>query len=186
MPHLYFESAAVVITLVRLGKWLEARAKRRTLMALDACARCAPRPPRVRRDGTEQSVPAGRGAVGDAVVVRPGERLPTDGIMLEGRSHLDESLLTGESLPVAREPGDRGDRRRHQRRGPAGGAHHRGGRRDAARRASCAWSRSRAGEEGADPADGRPGGAVFVPVVVVAALLTLLGWGLLPATGPGR
>ena len=103
--HLYFESAAVVITLVLLGKWLESRAKRRTLAAIDALRALRPETARVRRDGAEFEVPLDRLAVGDLLVVRPGERVPSDGEIVEGRSHLDESLLTGESLPVAREPG---------------------------------------------------------------------------------
>ena len=105
MPHLYFESAAVVITLVMLGKWLESRAKRQTLAALESLRRLRPETARVRRHGAEAEVPLSAVRVGNEVVVRPGERLPTDGIIIEGRSHLDESLITGESLPVAREVG---------------------------------------------------------------------------------
>jgi Cu+-exporting ATPase len=105
MPHLYFESAAVVIVLVRLGKWLEARAKRRTLKALDALRELRPETATVRRDGVEQRIPLAELRPGDQMIVRPGERLPADGEIIEGRSHLDESMLTGESLPVAREPG---------------------------------------------------------------------------------
>ncbi|MDH5339865.1 MAG: heavy metal translocating P-type ATPase, partial [Rubrivivax sp.] len=106
MPHLYFESAAVVITLVRLGKWLEARAKHQTLAALDALRELRPETARVRRAGAETQIPLGELQVGDELVVLPGERVPSDGLLIEGRTHLDESLLTGESLPVAREPGD--------------------------------------------------------------------------------
>ena len=106
MPHLYFESAAVVIVLVRLGKWLEARAKRRTLRALDALRELRPDSATVRRDGTEQRIALAELRVGDLMVVRPGERLPADGEIVDGRSHVDESMLTGESLPVAREPGE--------------------------------------------------------------------------------
>jgi len=105
MPHLYFESAAVVITLVMLGKWLESRAKHQTLAALDALRRLRPETARVRRHGAEAEVPLSAVRVGSEVVVRPGERLPTDGVIIEGRTHLDESLITGESLPVAREAG---------------------------------------------------------------------------------
>jgi Cu+-exporting ATPase len=105
MPHLYFESAAVVITLVMLGKWLESRAKHQTLAALDALRRLRPETARVRRHGAEAEVPLSAVRVGSEVVVHPGERLPTDGVIIEGRSHLDESLITGESLPVAREAG---------------------------------------------------------------------------------
>ena len=105
MPHLYFESAAVVIVLVRLGKWLEARAKRRTLRAIEALQALRPANARVRRDGVEREIALDRLRVGDLMIVRPGERVPADGEITEGRTHLDESLLTGESLPVARDPG---------------------------------------------------------------------------------
>ena len=105
MPHLYFESAAVVITLVRLGKWLEARAKHSTLRAIEGLRALRPETVRVRREGAIHELPIAALRVGDELVVRPGERVPADGEILEGRTHLDESLLTGESLPVAREPG---------------------------------------------------------------------------------
>jgi Cu+-exporting ATPase len=103
--HLYFEAAAVVITLVRLGKWLEARAKRQTTEAIRALQALRPATARVRVDGAERDIPIGALKVGDEVVIRPGERIPMDGQVLEGRSHADESMLTGESLPVAKEPG---------------------------------------------------------------------------------
>ena len=105
--HLYFESAAMVITLVMFGKWMEARAKQQTLAALQALRALRPEVARVRRDGLELELALSRVRVGDEVVVRPGERIPTDGVILEGRTHVDESMLTGESLPVAREPGSR-------------------------------------------------------------------------------
>ncbi|MGY4830103.1 heavy metal translocating P-type ATPase [Sphaerotilaceae bacterium SBD11-9] len=107
MPPLYFESSAVVITLVRFGKWLEARAKRQTTEALRALQALRPDTARVRRNGVEESIPLAQVQVGDEVVLRPGERAPVDGSVLEGASHMDESLLTGESLPVAKEPGSR-------------------------------------------------------------------------------
>ena len=107
MPHLYFESSAVVITLVLLGKWLEARAKRQTAEAIRALNALRPTAARVRRDGVDIELPVEQVRVGDSVVVRPGERLPVDGVVLEGDSHADESLITGESLPVAKAPGDR-------------------------------------------------------------------------------
>jgi Cu+-exporting ATPase len=103
--HLYFESGAAVITLVLLGKWLEARAKRQTLAALEALRQLRPEQARVRRDGVERTIALDRVRVGDEVVILPGERVPVDGVIVEGRTHLDESLLTGESLPVAREAG---------------------------------------------------------------------------------
>ncbi|MEO8124388.1 MAG: heavy metal translocating P-type ATPase, partial [Burkholderiales bacterium] len=107
MPPLYFESAAVVVTLVLFGKWLESRAKRQTTDAIRALQALRPDVARVRQGGVEREVPIAEVRVGDEVVVRPGERIPVDGLLLEGRTHVDESLLTGESLPIAREPGDR-------------------------------------------------------------------------------
>jgi Cu+-exporting ATPase len=105
--HLYFEAAAVVITLVVLGKWLEARAKRSTTSAIRALMALRPETARVERNGGELEIPASAVAVGDIVVVRPGERLPVDGRLISGRSALDESLLTGESLRIEKAPGDK-------------------------------------------------------------------------------
>lgn len=106
MQHLYFESSAVVITLVLLGKWLETRAKQQTVAALRALESLRVTTAIVRRDGTDIAVPTAQVRVGDLVIVRPGDRVPVDGTVLEGTSHLDESLLTGESLPVAKAAGD--------------------------------------------------------------------------------
>jgi Cu+-exporting ATPase len=105
--HLYFEASAVVITLVLLGKWLEARAKRQTTEAIRALNALRPDVARVRRGEHETEVPIAQVRVGDDVVVRPGERIPVDGIVLEGASEVDESFITGESLPVAKHEGDR-------------------------------------------------------------------------------
>ncbi|MEP6503415.1 MAG: heavy metal translocating P-type ATPase [Betaproteobacteria bacterium] len=105
--HLYFEASAVVITLVLLGKWLEARAKLQTTQALRALQALQPETARVRRDGIDVDVPLARLRVGDLLVVRPGDRFAADGVVRSGESHVDESLVTGESLPVARQPGDR-------------------------------------------------------------------------------
>ncbi|HZW13358.1 MAG TPA: heavy metal translocating P-type ATPase [Noviherbaspirillum sp.] len=107
MMHLYFEASAVVITLVLLGKWLEARAKRQTADAIRALQVLRPDVARVRRDGVDTDVPIGQVKVGDIVVVRPGERVAVDGVVEEGLSHIDESLITGESLPVAKQVGDK-------------------------------------------------------------------------------
>ena len=104
---LYFEASAVVIALVMLGKWMEARAKRSTTAAIRALMSLRPESARVERDGREIEVPAEAVAVDDVVVVRPGERLPVDGIIIEGAGGVDESLLTGESLPVEKSPGDK-------------------------------------------------------------------------------
>ena len=94
MPHLYFEASAVVITLVLLGKWLETRAKRQTTDAIRALNALRPDTARVRRGGTAVEVPIGEVAVGDEVVVKPGERIPVDGTVIEGRTHADEALIT--------------------------------------------------------------------------------------------
>jgi Cu+-exporting ATPase len=106
-PHLYFEASAAVITLVLLGKWLEGRAKRQTLDAIRALNALRPVLARLVRDGVEREVPVEQLVVGDHVRVLPGDRVAVDGAVLEGRSHADESLITGESLPVAKGPGDR-------------------------------------------------------------------------------
>ena len=99
--HLYFEASAVVLTLVLLGKWLEARAKRQTASAIRALQDLRPVTARVRREGeSDADVPIAQVRVGDIVVVRAGERVTVDGEVVDGASHVDESLITGESLPV--------------------------------------------------------------------------------------
>jgi Cu+-exporting ATPase len=177
MPALYFESAAVIITLVLFGKWLESQAKRRTLDALQALRALRPERATIRREGAELSVPLAEVQVGDEVIVRPGERVPVDGLLIEGRSHFDESLLTGESLPVARERGER----------VTGGAINGEGRvvlRTSAigtettlarivRMVESAQARKAPIQQTVDRVS-----AVFVPVVVAIAALTWLGWGL--------
>ncbi|HWK43556.1 MAG TPA: heavy metal translocating P-type ATPase [Stellaceae bacterium] len=107
MPELYFEVSAVVIVLVLLGKWLERRATDRTAEALRLLGRLLPDTARRRRDDVEQDVPVERLAVGDIIVVRPGERIPADGTVLEGESEVDEALLTGESMPLPKTRGTR-------------------------------------------------------------------------------
>ena len=104
--HLYFEASAVVISLVLLGKWLEARAKRQTTEAIRALQALRPTTARVRLDGVDRDMPIDAIRVGDLVVIRPGERVPVDGEVIEGESQVDESMLTGESLPVDKQPGD--------------------------------------------------------------------------------
>ena len=104
--HLYFEASAVIISLVLLGKWLEARAKRQTTEAIRALQALRPATARVRHDGVDRDLPIEAVRVGDTVVIRPGERVPVDAEVLEGASQVDESMLTGESLPVDKQPGD--------------------------------------------------------------------------------
>ena len=105
--HLYFEASAAVITLVRLGKWLEGRAKRQTTEAIRALNALRPATAHRLREGQEQQVPIDSLVVGDLVRVHPGERVAVDGRVTEGTSDVDESLITGESLPVAKHVGDR-------------------------------------------------------------------------------
>jgi P-type Cu+ transporter len=105
-PHLYFEASAVVITLVLLGKWLEARAKRQTTAAIRALHGLRPDVAHWLGKGGEVDVPMAEVMVGDKLVVRPGERIPADGILLDGITQVDESMLTGEPLPVPKAVGD--------------------------------------------------------------------------------
>lgn len=106
--HLYFEASAVVITLVLLGKWLEARAKRQTTAAIRALHALRPDVAHVlMRGGQEADVPIAEVLAGDRLVVRPGERVPADGVLEQGDTHVDESMLTGEPLPVAKAAGAR-------------------------------------------------------------------------------
>jgi Cu+-exporting ATPase len=103
--HVYFETAAVIITLIKLGKFLEARAKGRTSEAIKKLMGLRAKTARVLREGVEMDVPVDDVRPGDIVTVRPGEKIPVDGVVIEGRSSVDESMLTGESLPVEKTPG---------------------------------------------------------------------------------
>ena len=177
MAPLYFEGSAVVITLVLLGKWMEARAKRQTTEAIRALNALRPDTARVRRDGLDTELPLAQVQVGDLVVVRPGERVAVDGTVTEGASAVDESLITGESLPVAKHAGDR----------VTGGAINGEGLllvRTTALGAESTLARIVRLVESAQ-AKKAPiqrlvdqVSAVFVPVVIALAVLTLLGWGL--------
>jgi Cu+-exporting ATPase len=178
LPHLYFEAAAVVITLVLLGKWLETRAKRQTTDAIRTLQALRPERARVRRDGTDVEVAIDAVRMGDLVVVLAGERVPVDGVIAEGASHVDDSLITGESLPVAKHPADR----------VTGGAVNGEGVlvvQTTALGAESTLARIIRMVESAQ-AEKAPiqrlvdrVSAVFVPVVLTAALLTFLGWWLM-------
>jgi Cu+-exporting ATPase len=174
----YYETAAVVITLVVLGRWLEARARGRTSDAIRRLVSLAPRHARVLRDGAEVDVPTADVVVGDLVRIRPGERLPVDGVVVEGRSTVDESMLTGESVPVEKTPEAR----------VFGGTVNRTG--------SFLFRATRVGAETTlariirlvEEAQGSRApiqrladrvAAVFVPVVLVIAALTFAAWWLL-------
>ncbi|WP_075791312.1 heavy metal translocating P-type ATPase [Massilia putida] len=175
--HLYFESSAVVITLILLGKWLEARAKHQTVTALRALESLRSTVAIVRRDGRDSEVPVATVRVGDTVIVRPGDRVPVDGVVIEGNSHLDESLLTGESLPVSKAVGDP----------VTGGAVNADGllvlRATAVGGATMLSQIIKLVEDAqavkapiqrlVDKVS-----AVFVPVVLLISMVTLLGWGL--------
>lgn len=102
--HLYFEGSAWVVTLVMLGKWLEARAKRQTTSAIRALHALRPDVAHLIGPDGEVDVPVGELLVGDRLVIKPGERIPVDGVLLEGRTQVDESMLTGEPLPVDKCP----------------------------------------------------------------------------------
>jgi len=105
--HVYFETSAVIITLIKLGKMLEARAKGKTGDAIRKLIGLRPKTATIIKDGKEVEVPLKEVKVGDVVVVRPGEKIPVDGVVLEGSSAVDESMLTGEPIPVDKTDGDR-------------------------------------------------------------------------------
>ncbi|WP_110992902.1 heavy metal translocating P-type ATPase [Pseudomonas sichuanensis] len=176
-PHLYFEASAVVIALVLLGKYLESRAKRQTASAIRALE--ALRPERAVRvvDGHEEDVAISQLRLGDLVLVKPGERFPVDGEVLEGSSHADEALISGESLPVPKQPGDT----------VTGGAINGEGRLLVQTRAlgtETVLARIIRLVEDAQAAKAPIQklvdrvSQVFVPAVLVLALLTLVGWWL--------
>ena len=178
--HLYFEASAVVITLVLLGKWLEGRAKRQTTAAIRALAALRPEKARVLAGGAEREIPVEAVRVGDVVVVLPGERIPVDALVSEGDTHVDESLITGESLPVAKAPGSR----------VTGGSVNGEGRflgRTVAVGAETTLARIIRNVESAQAAKAPIQrlvdrvSEVFVPVIIGIALVTLVGWGLATA-----
>ncbi len=173
--HVYFETAAVIITLIRLGKYLEARAKGRTSEAIKKLMGLRAKTARVVRDGLEIELPVDEVRVGDVVLVKPGETIPVDGVVVEGRSAVDESMLTGESLPVEKKQGD-----------PVVGA-------TLNKLGMLKFEATKVGKETAlaqiiklvEDAQGSKApiqkladqvSAVFVPVVIVIALLTFAGW----------
>jgi len=175
MVHLYFEASAVVVTLVLLGKWLEARAKRQTTAAIRALHALRPEVAHLIGPEGEVDVPVAEVLLADRLVVRPGERFPVDGTLLEGHTQVDESMLTGEPLPVAKEPGTR----------LTGGSINGEGRvlmQVSAVGKETVLARIIRLVEDAQAAKAPiqrlvdQVSAVFVPVVLVIALITLLGW----------
>ncbi|CRL49009.1 heavy metal translocating P-type ATPase [Pseudomonas sp. URMO17WK12:I11] len=177
MPHLYFEASAVVIALVLLGKYLESRAKRQTASAIRALE--ALRPERAIQviEGREQDVAISALRLNDLVMVKPGERFPVDGKVVEGQSHADEALISGESLPVPKQPGDK----------VTGGAINGEGRllvRTQALGAETVLARIIRLVEDAQAAKAPiqklvdKVSQVFVPTVLLIALATFIGWWL--------
>lgn len=175
MPHLYFEASAVVVTLVLLGKWLETRAKRQTTAAIRALHALRPDVAHLIGLDGEMDVPVAEVLVGDRLLVRPGERFPVDGTLLEGHTQVDESMLTGEPLPVAKDAGARltggsinGEGRVVMQVGAVGSetvlAH-------IIRLVEDAQAAKAPIQRLVDQVS-----AVFVPAVLVIALFTLLGW----------
>ncbi len=171
----YFETSALIITLIKVGKYLEALAKGRTSAAIKALMGLQPKTARVLRDGIEVDVPVDEVRPGDKVIVRPGEKLPVDGVVLEGRSSVDESMLTGESLPVDKRPGSE----------VIGATINRSG--------LLTVQATRVGAESAlaqiirlvEAAQGSKApiqaladrvSSIFVPIVIAIAVLTFLGW----------
>jgi Cu+-exporting ATPase len=176
--EVYFEVASVITTLILLGRWLEARARRRSGAALRALLELGAKEARVLRDGVEVSVPPEELAVGDLFVVRPGEKLATDGVVVEGSSAVDQSMLTGEPVPVDVGPGDE----------VAGATVNTSGR--LVVRATRVGADTAFAQIARLVADAQAGkapiqrladrvSAVFVPIVIGLSLLTLAGWLLL-------
>jgi len=173
--EVYFEVAAGIVALVLLGRWLEARARRTAGSAIRALLALAPDSATVLRDGTEVDVPVADVAVGDLVVVRPGDRIAVDGQVTEGQSAVDRALLTGESVPVEVGPGDEVE----------GGSLNAGGRivvralrvgsETAVHRVAALVEAAQAGKAPVQRLADRVAG-VFVPVVMLIALGTLIGW----------
>ena len=105
VPHVYYDGAAFIVTLIILGRLLEAKAKGRTSQAIQRLMGLKPKTARVVRDGVEKDIPIEGVLKGDTIIVRPGEKIPTDGVVVSGNSTIDESMLTGESMPVVKETG---------------------------------------------------------------------------------
>jgi len=173
--HAYFEAAAVIIALINLGQWLELRARGKTSQAIKRLIGLQPRTARVVRDGREVDIPIEQVGLDETVRVRPGEKVPVDGMILDGHSNIDESMLTGEPLPVAKQVGDE----------VTGGTLNTSG--------TFLLKTTRIGEDtvlariidmvrraqNTKPEIGRLAdriSAVFVPVVLIIAVITFLAW----------
>ncbi|MFN2242452.1 MAG: heavy metal translocating P-type ATPase, partial [Anaerolineae bacterium] len=180
--HVYFETSAMIITLIKLGKMLEARAKGRTSEAIKKLMGLRPKTARVIRGGQEVEVPVESVLLGDLVVVRPGERLPVDGIVVEGRSAVDESMLTGESLPVDKGPGDEVVGATINEQGLLKFEATRVGAQTALAQIIRLVEEAQGSKAPIQRLADRISG-VFVPVVIGLALATFLGWFLIGGVG---
>ena len=180
--HVYYETAAVIITLIKLGKYLEARAKGRTSEAIKKLMGLRAKTARVIRDGTEAEVSIDDVRVGDMVLVKPGETIPVDGVVVEGRSTVDESMLTGESLPIEKKQGDTVIGATLNKLGMLKFEATRVGKETALARiiklVEDAQGSKAPIQKLADQVS-----AVFVPAVIVIALLTFAGWYFFGAQG---
>ena len=176
-PDLYFESAAVVTTFLLLGRWLEQRAKRSSGAALRALLDLAPATAWVRGATGDSEVPTSHVRVDDLLVIRPGDRIAADGIVVEGASAVDASMLTGESVPIDVAPGDEVSGGTVVQDGLIVVRATRVGSDTALARIAALVSAAQSGKAPVQRLADRVA-SVFVPVVLVLALLTLLGWGL--------
>jgi len=175
--HVYFESAAVILTLVALGKWLEANARLRAGEAIRSLMQLSPKTARIDRDGREVEIPLEAIQVGDVMVVRPGEKVPTDGSVLDGASSIDEAMITGESMPVEKRPGDQVFGSTINTTGVLRVRAERVGKETALARIVELVERAQEGKAAIQQLADRISN-IFVPVVIVIAALTLLGWGI--------
>ena len=182
--HVYFETSAVIITLIVLGKFLEARAKGRTSEAIKKLINLRARSARVVRDGEERDVPVEEVIVGDLVIVRPGEKIPVDGVVVEGRTSVDESMLTGESMPVGKGPGEKVFGATMNKQGRVKFEALKVGR-DTALAQVIRLVEEAQGSKAPIQRIADQVSAVFVPVVIGIALVTFLAWYFLapPPTG---
>lgn len=176
--HLYFESSAVIITLIRLGKYLEAQAKQQTSNAIRALQSLRPEIVYILKNGKEKKVAENEVQIGDIVIIKPGERVPVDGVITEGSTQIDESMMTGESLPIAKNIGDK----------VIGGSMNIEGLVQVETKAigaettlakiirlvESAQSSKAPVQRLVDKVS-----SVFVPVVILVAIITMLAWGLL-------
>ncbi|MEN6409681.1 MAG: copper-translocating P-type ATPase [Anaerolineaceae bacterium] len=183
--HVYFETSAVIITLIRLGKYLEARAKGRTSEAIKKLLSLRPKTARVVRDDVEMDIPTDDVRVGDVVLVRPGETIPVDGMVIEGRSSVDESMLTGESMPVEKKPGDAVVGATLNKLGALRFEATKVGKETALARIVHLVEEAQGSKAPIQKLADQISG-IFVPAVILIAVLTFLGWLLLappPAAG---